>query len=88
MLKKTLRCCIYHANNVIMRKIVGILTFIRMINFMLSDEVKKLFSCSTQLNIEFQLLIKMLKKKSFYDVFILLIVDILTFMNMISFMFS
>ena len=55
---------------------------------MLSDEVKKLFSCSTQLNIEFQLLIKMLKKKSFYDVFILLIVDILTFMNMISFMFS
>ena len=71
-----------------MRKIVGILTFISMINFMLSDEVKKLFSCSNQLNIEFQLLIKMLKKKSFYDVFILLIVEILTFMNMISFMFS
>ena len=33
---KSLRCCIYHANNVKMPTIVGILTFMSRINFMLN----------------------------------------------------
>ena len=33
---KYLRCCIYHANNVKMPTIVGILTFMSRINFVLS----------------------------------------------------
>ena len=68
-----------------------------------SPEVIKLLSCSTQLSIKFQLLIKtkMLKNTDFLafilseDVFILFInvkmptiVGILTFMNRISFVLS
>ena len=33
---KSLNCCIYHDNNVKMPTIVGILTFMSMINFVLS----------------------------------------------------
>ena len=33
---QSLRCCNYHANNVKLSTIVGILTFMRMINFVLS----------------------------------------------------
>ena len=66
-------------------------------------EVIKLFSCSTKLSIEFQMLIttKLLKEKTFlafklsYVIFIMLIkvnmptiVGILTFMSMITFVFS
>ena len=36
---KSLRCCIYHANNVKMATIVGILTFISRINFVLIQVV-------------------------------------------------
>ena len=87
-------------SNFVMRSFVSFLALMISLVMRTSLEVKKLFSCSTQMSMKFQLLIKtkIIKKtilafKLWDVVFIILInvkmptlVGILTFMSMINFM--